>query len=323
MIDKKSAEIKDLFAQASKEEIAALNDLYKMDVAQLLPDDFAVITAKLSMDKGWRASLNGIGPVGGDLRRAGNGLAQYLDGQVEAPTGPKERAFLRKVFKRALDRLNSDQGSGRSLRLMRNELLTMSDLQALLWYPERRLYDTAKSKEGVVRGYDSDETPDYANAARALVERKLGRPAKTPRRSPAPEAAGTESEISRGDAGVSGLGSAGRDGRAGGRASDDGQQLRSVEADDDGGITLLQSERPPIFISGLLKAVENIKQPKAPAKQWMGILRKTAGVRAEEVEFMGLEQWLNSQSESIPKADVLHSIMANQFEVTDTDFGEA
>jgi hypothetical protein len=54
-----------------------------------------------------------------------------------------------------------------------------------------------------------------------------------------------------------------------------------------------------------------------------GLLRKTAGARPEEMEFMGLEDWLNSQSESIPKADVLHSIMANQFEVTDTDFGEA
>jgi hypothetical protein len=226
---------------ASKGDISALIDLCGMDVMGMEPDDFALRTAKLSTDKAWRASLNSFGVIGADLRKAGNGLSKYLDGQVEAPAGAKERAFLRKVFKRALERLNSDRGAGRNLRMMRNEPLTMSDLQALLWYPEKRLYDTAKSKEGVTRGYKDDEAPDYANAARALVERKLGRPAKTPRRSPAPDAAGIESEISGRDAGVSGLGSAGRDGRTGGRASDDGQRVGSITVEQDGRITLFQA----------------------------------------------------------------------------------
>lgn len=47
----------------------------------------------------------------------------------------------------------------------------MSDLQALLWYPEKRLYDSSKAPEGEEsRGYADDEAPDYANAARKLVE---------------------------------------------------------------------------------------------------------------------------------------------------------
>ena len=50
----------------------------------------------------------------------------------------------------------------------------MSDLQALLWYPEKRLYDTAKQKNGESRGYEDDEAPDYANAARKAVRNRLG-----------------------------------------------------------------------------------------------------------------------------------------------------
>jgi hypothetical protein len=52
----------------------------------------------------------------------------------------------------------------------------MSDLQALLWYPEKRLYDTAKQKDGgESRGYEDDEAPDYANAARKSVQDRLER----------------------------------------------------------------------------------------------------------------------------------------------------
>ena len=96
-------------------------------------------------------------------------VAKYLDGQVEAPAGAKERDFIRAVFQQALERLNTEPSVTRAS----NAGLTMSDLQALLWYPEKRLYDTAKAKEGEEsRGYADDEAPDYANAARKLAERR-------------------------------------------------------------------------------------------------------------------------------------------------------
>jgi hypothetical protein len=44
----------------------------------------------------------------------------------------------------------------------------MSDLQALLWYPERRLYDIAK-ESNISEGYKDDEAPDYTNSASKLV----------------------------------------------------------------------------------------------------------------------------------------------------------
>ncbi len=95
------------------------------------------------------------------LRRLGNGLAKDVDGQIEAPT-PAERNRIRGIFKEALTELNES-----------NPDLTMADLQALLWYPEKLLYDGARSKEEFNDGYEDSEAPDYANAARNLAG-KLG-----------------------------------------------------------------------------------------------------------------------------------------------------
>ena len=55
----------------------------------------------------------------------------------------------------------------------------MSDLQALLWYPENLLYDKAKQTDGDIRGYKDKDTPDYANAARKAVGDRLGSPRAT------------------------------------------------------------------------------------------------------------------------------------------------
>ena len=101
------------------------------------------------------------GSFGDELRKAGNGLSNYLDGQKEVPSGPPERANIRKVFARTLDELRDEYPA-----------LTMSDLQALLWYPEKRLYDSAKSAEEGATSYEDDEAPDYANAAAKLARGK-------------------------------------------------------------------------------------------------------------------------------------------------------
>jgi hypothetical protein len=46
----------------------------------------------------------------------------------------------------------------------------MSDLQAVLWYPEKRIYETAKIEESSddQEGYADTAAPDYANAAAKL-----------------------------------------------------------------------------------------------------------------------------------------------------------
>jgi len=96
--------------------------------------------------------------LGDELRKGGNALTKYLDGQKEAPAGPPERGNIRKVFRQALAELQREHPA-----------LTMSDFQALLWYPEKRLYDAAKTADEAVEAYQDDEAPDYANAAAKLA----------------------------------------------------------------------------------------------------------------------------------------------------------
>jgi len=97
--------------------------------------------------------------LGDLLRKQGNGLAKDNDGQKETPSGPVERRNMVKVFSQVLEALQRQ-----------NPNLTMADLQALVWYPEKKLYDSAKLKEAVVEtGYEDNEAPDYANAAAGFV----------------------------------------------------------------------------------------------------------------------------------------------------------
>ena len=97
--------------------------------------------------------------LGDLLRKQGNGLAKDNDGQKETPSGPVERRNIVKVFTQVLEILNKEYPD-----------LTMADLQALVWYPEKKLYDSAKLKEAVVEtGYEDNEAPDYANAAASFA----------------------------------------------------------------------------------------------------------------------------------------------------------
>ena len=120
-------------------------------------------TSKAKLDEIYGAAKKGQQRVsmGDELRKVGNSLAKYMDGQKEAPSGPPERARIRKVMSQALTNLQQQFPS-----------LTMSDLQALLWYPEKRLYDSAKTAEEGATGYEDNEAPDYANAAAALAKEK-------------------------------------------------------------------------------------------------------------------------------------------------------
>ena len=93
--------------------------------------------------------------LGDYLRKRGNLLAKDNDGQKESPSGAPERRNINKVFAQVLEVLQQDYPT-----------LTMADLQALVWYPEKKLYDSAKLKETIVEtNYEDNEAPDYANAA--------------------------------------------------------------------------------------------------------------------------------------------------------------
>ena len=172
MVKKKQNEIKGTLKSLSPAEMKEVKRLFDgsgipirktMTNAQI--DAFSVEIAKRSMKPAWRNEIKAL--VGGEaIRKSGNGLAKYLDGQVEQPATTKERTFLRDVFRKGLARLQENPDM---------TTLTMSDLQALLWYPEKTLYDTVKQPIGEeAKGYSDEDAPDYANAARKLVDNRLG-----------------------------------------------------------------------------------------------------------------------------------------------------
>jgi hypothetical protein len=121
---------------------------------------------RASVDPENRAQINSL-PNGERIRKDGNNYSKTLDGQNEAPANGTQRNQIRGVFNQILSELRKQ-----------NPELTMSDLQALLWYPEKRLYDTSKSKDDAqLESYEDEDAPDYANAA-AVLARKNGVPDK-------------------------------------------------------------------------------------------------------------------------------------------------
>lgn len=122
-------------------------------------DGFAKRLTVATSKKHVRDELKAIDPTD-RLRLDTKALHVMNDGQKEAPQGPKERDEIRSIMVPVLQELKRE-----------NPDLTMADLQAVLWYPEKTLYDTARAKVGVStsEGYGDDEAPDYANAAVALA----------------------------------------------------------------------------------------------------------------------------------------------------------
>jgi hypothetical protein len=160
-VAKKQDDLKGAIANMGAKDRQAMAKLIGHRVATSMTkaelESVANAVDKTSMKKDKRELMQ-ANDLTNQFRLKARGLKVALDGQKEAPSGPAERNWIRAIFASALDQLHAD-GKG----------MTMSDLQALLWYPERRLYDSAKSSEDTNEGYEDDEAPDYANAAYALA----------------------------------------------------------------------------------------------------------------------------------------------------------
>jgi hypothetical protein len=236
--------------------------------------------------------------VGAEVRKRGNALAKYLDGQKEQPSGPPERAKIRAVFARALDNLKNDFPT-----------LTMADLQALLWYPEKRLYDTAKAKEGEeTEGYEDDEAPDYANAARNLVVSK------------GVSEASVRDAYARIDADVQAARRAGRVERGGqGRSGDGSLGTQDGALQDD----TLGQEAAPTFYSALGRFIASSNTARAPAAQWKGMISNAPGVKAEEVEWTGVMDWLDASEGPVTREALAAFVEANGVRVEEVSKGGA
>ena len=77
----------------------------------------------------------------------------------------------------------------------------------------------------------------------------------------------------------------------------------------------------PPFYSALLRTVENMKPQSGTKAQWMGMIRNAPGVKPEEINWIGLEDFLAERQgprlspEHITKQEVVDFIRANQVQV--------
>lgn len=164
MVEEKGNELAGIVASMKPDELEAFAAVLGKDgkhVSAMDPVELAALIKKASEDPGNRTLMNKT-EAGSLARRTGNVLWKWTDSQKEAPSGPNERVYIRRVFGRILDEIRkTPEFAG----------LTMADLQAVLWYAERRIYETAKEEQidTSVEGYDDSEAPDYAVAASKLA----------------------------------------------------------------------------------------------------------------------------------------------------------
>ncbi len=138
-----------------KESVGNISDLSLTDLSNLIE--------KKSADKELRTKLES-NPKTKELKLAANSLAKNLRGEKEAPANGNERKYIRDVFNDVKNRLKEEK----------NIDITMADLQAALWYPEKILYESFKKGEtfeGAAEGYTEDSAPDYLNAAKKLAKK--------------------------------------------------------------------------------------------------------------------------------------------------------
>ncbi|BBL74201.1 PLxRFG domain-containing protein [Methylomagnum ishizawai] len=80
--------------------------------------------------------------------------------------------------------------------------------------------------------------------------------------------------------------------------------------------------RAPMFYSALTRAVQGMKQPKAPGAQWMAMIGKAPGVKPEEVAWSGVGEWLAGRAGSVGKQELLDFLAGNEVRVEEAERDE-
>ena len=74
------------------------------------------------------------------------------------------------------------------------------------------------------------------------------------------------------------------------------------------------ARQPPWYFSAAGRAAAELPMRKATGAQWLAMLRKAPGVKPEELDWLGLPQWLEGQT-SLPKEALLDFIAQHQIQV--------
>ena len=87
------------------------------------------------------------------------------------------------------------------------------------------------------------------------------------------------------------------------------------------GEELFQGAKASTFYSAVGRAIESAKQEKASPQQWLATIKNTAGVKPEEMKWLGLEDWLKEQKGAVTRAQITDYVRANSIEVKEVEKG--
>jgi hypothetical protein len=81
------------------------------------------------------------------------------------------------------------------------------------------------------------------------------------------------------------------------------------------------AEASPIFYSALERGIENAKLDKASPESWKGMIRNMPGIKKEEVDWTGVNDFLDSKKGAVTKADLLQAVRENNVQVQEVMHG--
>ena len=89
---------------------------------------------------------------------------------------------------------------------------------------------------------------------------------------------------------------------------------------EEGGIISLQDlrEPAPVYQSGVARAVDALPMNKGPGEQMLAMVFKSSGVKPEEVQWMGLADFLQNK-ESVTKQEIQDFVGANKLQIEEVD----
>lgn len=101
------------------------------------------------------------------------------------------------------------------------------------------------------------------------------------------------------------------------KSYDDGvaEQRKALRAGSDEPVFSNRAEKQPTFYSSLTRAAENASTAKASAPQWLATLKNTQGVKEEELQWVGLGDWLVALGHPATKQEVVDYLRANEIQV--------
>ncbi len=77
----------------------------------------------------------------------------------------------------------------------------------------------------------------------------------------------------------------------------------------------------PPFYSTVMRAIDKAKQTKASPDQWLATIKNTPGTKPEELDWLGLEPWLKSQTGAVTREQIADFVRANNIQVQEVEKG--